>query len=87
MATPRSAWALATASGLAGLLAFYSARLVWQSHAFHDISTGNDATPLWIPQLGMALGTLLLFVAFVDDLLIELRGRSRHATTELSRSE
>jgi hypothetical protein len=26
-------------------------RLVWQSHAFNDISTGNDATPLWLPQL------------------------------------
>jgi TRAP-type C4-dicarboxylate transport system permease small subunit len=34
-----------------GLFAFYSARLVWQSHLFNDISTGNDATPLWIPQL------------------------------------
>ena len=32
----------------------YSARLAWQSHVFHDISTGVDATPLWIPQLPMA---------------------------------
>ena len=27
-------------------------------YAFNDISTGNDATPLWIPQLTMAVGTL-----------------------------
>ena len=73
-------WALAAATLLAALFAFYSVRLAWQSHLFHDISTGNDATPLWIPQLGMALGTLILLVAFVDELVLELRGRRRAAT-------
>ncbi len=68
-------WALAAATALAGLFAWYSARLVWQSHQFHDISTGNDATPLWIPQLAMAAGTLILFVAFVDELVLAARGR------------
>jgi TRAP-type C4-dicarboxylate transport system permease small subunit len=73
-------WALAAATLLAALFAFYSVRLAWQSHLFHDISTGNDATPLWIPQLGMALGTLILLVAFVDELVLELRGRRQAAT-------
>ena len=68
-------WALFAASALAGLCAFYSAKLAWQSYAFHDISTGNDATPLWLPQLSMALGTLVLAIAFVDELVLELRGR------------
>jgi TRAP-type C4-dicarboxylate transport system permease small subunit len=67
-------WALAVASLLAGLFAFYSARLSWQSFDFHDISTGNDATPLWIPQLTMALGTIVLCVAFIDELILEWRG-------------
>jgi hypothetical protein len=40
-----------------GALAWYSIRLVLQSREFVDISTGLDATPLWIPQLGMAIGT------------------------------
>ena len=62
-------WCHAVAVVLSGILAFYSARLVWQSHAFNDISTGNDATPLWIPQLGMAAGTALLFVAVTDALV------------------
>jgi TRAP-type C4-dicarboxylate transport system permease small subunit len=81
-------WALAAATLLAALLAFYSARLVWQSRQFNDVSTGNDATPLWIPQLSMALGTLILLVAFVDELVLELRGR-RHAApaTEAARIE
>ena len=67
-------WALFAASALAALSAYYSCRLAWQSHAFHDISTSNDATPLWLPQLAMAAGTLILFVAFVDELVLELRG-------------
>jgi TRAP-type C4-dicarboxylate transport system permease small subunit len=68
-------WALAAAAALALLSAYYSARLAWQSHAFNDISTGNDATPLWIPQLAMAVGTAILAIAFVDELVLELRGQ------------
>jgi TRAP-type C4-dicarboxylate transport system permease small subunit len=68
-------WALSAATALAALSAFYSGRLAWQSYAFNDISTGNDATPLWIPQLSMAAGTLVLTIAFVDELVLEWRGR------------
>ncbi|ODV12799.1 MAG: C4-dicarboxylate ABC transporter substrate-binding protein [Rubrivivax sp. SCN 70-15] len=68
-------WALAAASALALLFAWYSARLVWQSWQFDDVSTANDATPLWIPQLAMAAGTVVLAIAFVDELVLELRGR------------
>lgn len=67
-------WALAAASLLALLSAFYACRLSWQSYTFHDISTGNDATPLWIPQLAMAAGSVILAIAFVDELVLELRG-------------
>jgi TRAP-type C4-dicarboxylate transport system permease small subunit len=81
-------FSLVLASLLAGLFAFYSCRLVWQSIAFHDISTGNDATPLWIPQLVMALGTVIFAVAFVDELVLEIQGR-RTATDsgEMLRNE
>jgi len=68
-------WSLVAASALALLGAWYSVRLAWQSHQFHDISTGNDATPLWIPQLAMAAGSTILAIAFVDELVLELRGR------------
>ena len=67
-------WALFAASILALLLAGYSCRLAWQSYTFHDISTGNDATPLWLPQLTMALGTVVLAIAFIDEFVLELRG-------------
>ncbi|HSB99783.1 MAG TPA: TRAP transporter small permease, partial [Burkholderiaceae bacterium] len=35
----------------------------------------NDATPLWIPQLSMAIGSAILLVAFVDELVLEWQGR------------
>ena len=68
-------WALAAANLLALLFAFYACRLAWQSHQFHDISTGTDATPLWIPQLAMAAGTVILAIAFLDEFILEVRGR------------
>jgi TRAP-type C4-dicarboxylate transport system permease small subunit len=67
-------WSLAAALLLSVAFAYYSVRLAWQSHAFHDISTGNDATPLWIPQLSMAIGNVILAIAFLDLLVADLRG-------------
>ena len=72
-------WALAAGVLLAALFAWFSVRLAWQSYDFNDISTGNDATPLWIPQLAMAAGTLILLVALVDELVLEIRGVRRPA--------
>jgi TRAP-type C4-dicarboxylate transport system permease small subunit len=66
---------LAFGSAIAFTLAFYSLRLVLNSHEFNDISQGVDATPLWIPQIGMAVGTVILAIAFVDELVLELRGQ------------
>ena len=81
-------WALAIALLLAALFAFYSCRLVWQSYTFNDISTSNDATPLWIPQLSMAWGTVVLAIAFLDELVLELRGQRRvPASGEMLRNE
>jgi len=74
-------WSLGVALLLAGLLAFYSVRLAWQSYLFNDISTASDATPLWLPQLSMAAGSLILLVAFVDELALELSGRRTGAST------
>ena len=81
-------WALGAASFLTLLFAFYSAGLAWQPHVFNDISTGSDATPLWIPQLGMAIGTAVLAIAFIDELVLELRGcRTPHNPEEALRNE
>ena len=81
-------WSLFAASVLAGLFAAYSTRLAWQSHSFNDISTGNDATPLWIPQILMAAGALVFFIAVVDALVAALQGKPNVAnSTDLLKSE
>lgn len=69
-------FSLATATTVAAMLAFYAVRLVWQSHEFEEISQGVDATPLWIPQLSMAIGTVVLLIALVDDLVLTTLGRA-----------
>lgn len=81
-------WATGAAALLAALFAFYSVRLAWQSHAYNDISTGNDATPLWLPQLSMAAGALVFAIAAFDEFLIEWRGRPiKDETAEALRNE
>ena len=73
--------ALFIAVALSGFLAMYSARLVWQSWEYQDISTGIDATPMWIPQILMAVGTLIFFIAFLDEFCLELMGKRPAAST------
>jgi TRAP-type C4-dicarboxylate transport system permease small subunit len=72
-------WSLGVATLLAALFAFYGVRLAFQSWQFNDVSTGNDATPLWLPQLAMAIGAVVLFVAVADELAREVRGERGRA--------
>ncbi|MER1966680.1 TRAP transporter small permease [Castellaniella sp. GW247-6E4] len=53
---------------LAWVLTWFSARLVWQSHVLNDVSQGMDATPLWVPQIAMAVGAAVLAIAVTDRL-------------------
>lgn len=81
-------WSLSAASALATLSAFYSAKLAWQSHTFNDVSTASDATPLWLPQLSMAVGSLILAIAFIDEWQLELRRRRVQPNhSEMQRNE
>lgn len=48
--------------------------LVYESWSFEELSQGYIAIPLWIPQVPMALGAVLFFIALVDDLVCSLRG-------------
>ena len=73
---PLEIWSHLAGTFFCAVLAWFSIRLVLQSHEFNDVSQGNDATPLWIPQVGMALGATVMLVAMVDDLVAVLRGRA-----------
>lgn len=79
---------LIMAVAISGVFAGYSIKMVWWSWKFHDISTGNDATPLWIPQIAMALGISVFFIAFVEELILVLRGKQvEKPADELARTE
>jgi TRAP-type C4-dicarboxylate transport system permease small subunit len=62
---------------------------VWVSYITHDVSPASDASPLWIPQLAMALGGIALALAFAEDLVDKLAGveRTVPAAAEMARSE
>jgi TRAP-type C4-dicarboxylate transport system permease small subunit len=62
-------WCLAIASFLAGYFAYYAIRMVRVSYLMKDVSQGPDATPLWIPQLGVAIGGTVFAIALVQRLI------------------
>jgi TRAP-type C4-dicarboxylate transport system permease small subunit len=82
-------WALGSALALSVYVAVFACRLVWVSYLTHDISTGADATPLWIPQTLMALGCIGFAVSFADALIARLQGRTffEEAGDEIARVE
>lgn len=57
-----------------GFFAWHATVMTWDSYRFDDISQGIVAIPLWIPQLGYSGGLVVLFIAFVDELVHALRG-------------
>jgi TRAP-type C4-dicarboxylate transport system permease small subunit len=69
------AWCLLAAVGLTSTMAYYACRMAWVSYSTHDISSGSDMTPLWIPQLTMAIGCTGFAVAFIDAGLARLGSR------------
>ncbi len=75
-------WALAAAVALSALFAYYSVKLSVNSFQFNDVSTGTDATPLWIPQISMGLGAVVLLIAFIDELVLELLGKRADASSD-----
>jgi TRAP-type C4-dicarboxylate transport system permease small subunit len=55
-------------------LAFWANKFTYDSWAFNEVAQGLLPIPIWIPQSSFALGSLLLLVALVDELIIVLRG-------------
>ena len=66
---------LVLATGLIGYFAFWALDMVVTSYRLDDISQGLVPIKLWIPQLGMALGLVVLLIAIVDDLVAVLGGQ------------
>jgi TRAP-type C4-dicarboxylate transport system permease small subunit len=67
--------ALAIGSLAVGYLAWWACKFTYESWEFNDIAQGLLPLPLWIPQLSFALGSVLLWVALLDELILVLRGQ------------
>ena len=59
-------WCYGVAAVTAVFFARYAVKANIWSHKLNDVSQGQDATPLWIPQIVMSVGTCLLALALVD---------------------
>ncbi|MBX2883634.1 MAG: TRAP transporter small permease [Granulosicoccus sp.] len=62
-------WCFAIGAAAASYLAWYAVKATYWSHKLNDISQGQDATPLWIPQIAMCVGAVLLAICFWDNLV------------------
>lgn len=80
-------FSLLMACVLSANLSWFSAKLVLDSYAFNDVSTSDDATPLWIPQIGMAIGTFIFLIALLDETVRRLKGIPETAQDEEARHE
>jgi TRAP-type C4-dicarboxylate transport system permease small subunit len=67
--------ALAIALVAVGYLAFWANRFTYESWVFNDIAQGLLPLPMWIPQLSFAIGSILLLIAVLDELIVVLRGQ------------
>ncbi|MFV0514962.1 MAG: TRAP transporter small permease [Jhaorihella sp.] len=62
-------WCFLIGTAITTWLAWFAIRGTYVSWRWNELSQGLDATPMWIPQLSMAAGTVLLAVAFWDHLV------------------
>lgn len=62
-------WCFAIGAITATYLARYAVKGTYWSWKLNELSQGLDATPVWIPQLAMSAGTVLLAIAFWDHLI------------------
>ena len=62
-------WCFALASAIAWYFTYYAYWFVYWSWKFTEISQGQDAIHLWIPQSVMVIGGGLLAISLTDNLI------------------
>lgn len=65
-------WCYGIGTAITTIFAWFACKFTYESYRFNDISSGLDATPLWIPQTSMAAGSILLAICFWDNLIVLL---------------
>ncbi|GAA3868324.1 TRAP transporter small permease [Celeribacter arenosi] len=67
---------VAIAMAMSAYASWYIILLVYESFEYGDRSSGMVSVPLWLPQLPVALGLIILTIALLDELVALLRGRA-----------
>lgn len=66
---------LVIATAMVGYFAYFSCWLLWKTVEFGEYTLGIVTIPKWIPMVAMPVGVVILFVAFVEELVSVVRGR------------
>lgn len=74
-------WCFAIGAATSTYFAYYAVRGTYWSRKLKELSQGLDATPVWLPQLSMSAGTILLAICFWDH-LIRLLATGQHGVVE-----
>lgn len=75
------------ALGLAGYLAWFCTAFVLESWRFNEVSQGLVPVPMWIPQVPMVIGSVLLTLAFAERLVCVLRHQRFETAASAEMSE
>ena len=62
-------WCFGIATAVAWYVSYFTYRMLGFAIKFNDVSQGQDATPLWIPQSAMLIGMVILAIALTDNLI------------------
>lgn len=66
--------ALVVAVVAVGYLAWWACRFTYDSWRFKEVANGLLPMPIWIPQMSFAIGSVLMWVAVIDELVTVAKG-------------
>jgi len=63
-------WCLGVACFFSGYLAFYFVKMLIISYKFQERSEGADEILIWIPQLSVAIGSIIFFISVLHNFIL-----------------
>ena len=80
-------WCFAIGTAVAWYMAYYIYRMIGFAIKFKDVSQGQDATPLWIPQSAILVGIVILAIALTDNLVSLITSGKHHIVRDVADSQ
>ena len=69
-------WCLLISSFFSGYLAFYFIKMLIISYKFQERSEGADEILIWIPQMSVAIGSLIFFICVSHQFILKILNNS-----------